>query len=107
MAGTWSVKEDEGTLVVIQQHEGDLVATASYPSGAETVSWRAEGRISKSGHVTMRLVYTQPHPSDRWKPQTRTALLSLDGTWLEGHAAFEGGGHPFTWKLAEPNEAEP
>ena len=43
IAGVWSIVENKGTLVTIVQHGGDFVATASYKSGDETVSWRAEG----------------------------------------------------------------
>ena len=106
IAGTWSVVENKGTLVTIVQHGGDFVATASYKSGEEAVSWRAEGRIGRSGHITMSFVHTQPHPPDKWLPQTRTAVLNLNGNFLEGYAAFEGGGHKFNWKLVEPREAE-
>ena len=106
IAGTWSVKENKGKLVTIVQHDGEFIATASYKSGEEAVSWRADGRISKSGHITMSFVHTQPHPPDKWLPQTRTAVLSLNGKSLEGYAAFEGGGHKFTWNLVEPKGAE-
>ena len=106
IAGDWAVVQNKGTLVTVVQHGDDFVATASYKSGNETVSSRAEGRISRSGHVTMRLVHTQPHPPDKWLPQTRTAVLGLHGKSLEGYAAFEGGGHKFTWKLVEPRRAE-
>jgi hypothetical protein len=106
IAGVWSVVENKGTLVTIVQHGGDFVATASYKSGEETVSWRAEGRISKSGHLTMSFVHTQPHPPDKWLPQTRTAVLNPHGKFMEGYAVFEGGGHKFTWKLVEPRAAE-
>jgi hypothetical protein len=106
IAGVWSVVENKGTLVTIVQHGGDFVATASYKSGDETVSWRAEGTISRKGHITMSLVHTHPHPPDKWLPQTRTAVLGLHGRSLEGYAAFEGGGHKFTWKLVELREAE-
>ncbi|MGO8688353.1 MAG: serine/threonine-protein kinase [Thermoguttaceae bacterium] len=106
IAGVWSIVEDKGTLVTIVQHAGDFVATTTYKSGEETVSWRAEGKISKSGHVTMSLVHTQPHPPDKWLPETRTAVLGLHGKSLEGYAAFAGGGEKFTWKLVEPREAE-
>ena len=54
----------------------------------------------------MSLVHTQPHPPDKWLPQTRTAVLGLHGKSLEGYAAFEGGGHKFTWRLVEPRSAE-
>jgi hypothetical protein len=54
----------------------------------------------------MSLVHTHPHPPDQWLPQTRTAVLNLHGKVLEGYAAFEGGGHKFTWRLTEPREAE-
>ncbi len=106
IAGVWSVVENKGVLVTVIQHGGNFVATASYKSGNERVTWRAEGQISKSGHITMRLVHTQPHPPDKWLPQTRTAVLGLHGKSLEGYAAFKGGGHKFTWKLVEPREAE-
>ena len=97
---------NKGMFVTVVQHGGDFVATTSYKSGDETVSWRAEGKISRSGHVTMSLVHTQPHPPDKWLPQTRTAVLDPHGKSLEGYAAFEGGGHKFTWRLVEPREAE-
>ena len=106
IAGVWSVAENKGTLVTVVQHGGEFVATASYKSGDETVSWRAEGTISRKGHITMSLVHTHPHPPDKWLPQTRTAVLGLHGKSLEGYAAFEGGGHKFTWKLVEPRQAE-
>jgi serine/threonine protein kinase len=105
LAGVWSAVENEGAPVTIVQHGGEFVATASYKSGKETVSWRAEGKISRSGHITMSLVYTQPHPPDQWLPQTRTAVLGLHGKSLEGYAADKGGGHKFTWKLVEVREA--
>ena len=106
IAGLWSVVENKGSLVTIVQHGGDFVATASYKPGEEMVSWRAEGRISRSGHITMSFVHTQPHPPDKWLPQTRTAVLGLHGQSLEGYAAYDGGGHKFTWKLVEPRKAE-
>jgi hypothetical protein len=106
IAGVWSVVENKGTLATIVQHGGDFVATASYKSGKETVSWRAEGKISRSGHITMSLVPTHPHPPGKWLPQTRTAVLGLHGKSLEGYAAFEGGGYKFTWKLVELRAAE-
>ena len=105
LAGVWSV-EDKEMRVTIVQRGGDFVATASYISGEETVSWRAEGKISRSGHLTMSLIHTQPHSPDKWLPQTRTAVLSPDGKALEGFAISEGGGHKFTWTLAEPRKAE-
>ena len=70
------------------------------------MSWRAKGKIGKSGHLTMNLVHTQPHPPDKWLPQTRTADLDTEGKSLKGYAAFEGGGHKFNWNLREPREAE-
>ena len=62
LAGVWSVVENKGMPVTIVQHGGDFVATASYRLDGQTVSWRAEGRISRSGHLTMRLVHTHLHP---------------------------------------------
>ena len=106
IAGVWAVVQSEGRLVTIVQHEGDFVATTTYKAGEETVTWRAEGKISKSGHITMSLVHTHPHPPDKWLPQTRTAVLGLHGKSLEGYAAFKGGGHKFVWRLGEPREAE-
>jgi hypothetical protein len=106
VAGAWSVVENPQSRVTIAQHGGDFVATASYKLGDQTVSWRAVGRISRGGHLTMSLVHTQPHPADKWLPQSRTAVLSPDGKSLEGYAVHEGGGHKFTWTLAEPRAAE-
>ena len=62
------------------------------------------GSAERSYHH--EFVHTQPHPPDKWLPQTRTAVLNLHGKVLEGYAVFEGGGHKFTWKLVEPREAE-
>jgi hypothetical protein len=59
-----------------------------------------------SGEVETRFVHTQPHAPDEWAPQTCTAVLNLNGRVLEGYAAFDGGGHKFTWRLREPREAE-
>jgi serine/threonine protein kinase len=101
IAGVWVIVGSKGRRVTVTQHGGDFVATTSYKSDNETVSWRAEGKISTSGHLTMNLVHTQPHPPDKWLPQTRTADLDPNGKALEGYAAFEGGGHKFTWKLVE------
>ena len=92
--------------MTVTQHGGDFVATTSYKAGDETVSWRAEGKVSTSGHITMNLVHTHPHPPDKWLPQTRTADLNPIGKALEGYAAFKGGGHKFAWRLVEPREAD-
>ena len=104
IAGVWLIVGSEGRLVTVTQNGSDFVATTSYKAGDETVSWRAEGKVSTSGHLTMKLVHTHPHPPDKWLPQTRTADLNQNGKALEGYAAFEGGGHNFTWKLVEPRE---
>jgi len=106
IAGTWSPVEKPETLVTVVQHGGDFVASATHKSGEETVSWRAEGRISRSGHISMNLIHTQPHPPDKWLPQARTAVLNPNGKFLEGYAVYEGGEHSFTWKLVEPREAD-
>ena len=106
IAGVWSIVGSKGRLVTVVQHGSDFVAVTSYKSEDETVSWRAEGKIGKSGRITMNLVHTHPHPPDQWLSQTRTADLELHGKSLEGYAAFEGGGHDFAWRLVEPREAE-
>jgi serine/threonine protein kinase len=106
ITGVWSVSEIKGAQVTIVQHGGDFVATSSYPWGDLTVSWRAEGRIGRSGHLRMSLVYTHPHPPDLWKAQSLSAVLSPSGKSLEGYAVYDGGGHRFTWKLIEPGPAE-
>lgn len=106
IAGTWSVAEEPGTVATVVQSGGDFVASAASKSGAEAVTWRAEGRIGHSGHITMRLVYTQPHPPDRWQPQACTAVLNPDGKFLEGFATNAEGEHKFTWTLVEPRAAE-
>ena len=105
IAGVWVIVGSKGRRVTITQHGGNVVATTSYQSGDETVSWRAEGKISKSGHLTMNLVHTQPHPPDKWLPQTRSGELNPDGRTLNGYAAFTGGGHEFAWRLVEAREA--
>ena len=106
IAGRWCEWEEKGLFVDVRQHGGEFVATATYKEGDQTVSWRIDGRISKSGHITGKLVHTQPHPPDQWLPQTRTAVLEPDGKSIHGYAAWEGGGSQFTWDLREPREAE-
>jgi hypothetical protein len=106
IAGVWSSVENKGTLVTVIQHGGDFVATASYKSGDEAVSWRAEGKISRSGHLNMSLVHTQPHPPGKWLPQTRTAVLNPNGKVLEGYAVSRDGEYPFTWQLLAPRRPE-
>ena len=80
--------------------------TLTYKDGDVQVSWRAEGKISKSGHITAKLVHTHEHQPDQWLPQTRTAVLEPDGKSVHGYAAWEGGGSQFNWELREPREAE-
>jgi hypothetical protein len=106
IAGVWSIVGSKGRLVTVVQHGNDFVAVTSYKSGDETVSWRAHGKVDRSGHLTMSLVHTHPHPPDQWLPQTRTAVLDPEGKSLKGHASFDGGGHDFAWRLVEPREAE-
>jgi serine/threonine protein kinase len=106
IAGVWSIVGSGGRQVTVVQHGNDFVATTSYKAGDETVSWRAKGKVDKSGHLSMNLVHTQPHPPDKWLPQTRTADLGLHGKSLEGYVAYEGGGHDFAWRLVEPRSAE-
>ena len=65
-----------------------------------------EGRINRSGHITARLVHTQPHPPDKWLPQTRTAILEPDGKSIHGYADWGSGGSQFNWDLREPREAD-
>jgi hypothetical protein len=106
IAGVWLVVGSKGRRVTVVQHGDAFVATTSYKASDEMVSWRAEGKVDRRGHVTMSLVHTQPHPPDQWLPQVRTADLDADGKSLKGHAFFEGGGHDFAWRLMEPRSAE-
>ena len=89
---------------------GSMVASLSLRRRTRTATCRragdAEGKISKSGHITAKLVHTHEHAPDQWLPQTRTAVLEPDGKSVHGYAAWDGGGHEFTWRLREPREAE-
>lgn len=105
IAGVWSLTEHPETPINIVQHGNEFIATASYNSKDEAVSWRAQGRISRSGHLTMTFAYTHPNPSEKRQPQTRTAVLNLDGKSVEGYAASKDDGRVFTWKLVEPRAA--
>ncbi len=106
IAGRWCEWQEKGLFVDVRQYGGEFVATATYKDGDVQASWRAEGKISKHGHVTAKLVHTHQHAPDEWLPQTRTAVLEPDGKSVHGYAAWEGGGHEFTWDLREPREAE-
>ena len=100
IAGVWSIVENKGTLVTIVQHGGDFVATASYKSGEETVSWRAEGtdQPERAHHHELRphpapsarqMAAADPHcrpgasrqsPS-KATPPSRAAVTSSRGSW--------------------------
>ena len=97
--------DDKAALATVIQHGGEFVATASYQSGGETVSWRAEGRISHSGHITMHLVHTHAHRPGPWPPQSCTAVLDPNGKSLEGYATQEGSEQKLAWTLREPQPA--
>ena len=75
----------------------------SSPSATNLSSRRACPAVRD---ITMRFVHTQPHPPDKWLPQTRTADLDANGKSLKGYASFDGGGHEFAWRLVEPRIAE-
>ena len=106
IAGVWSIVDAEGGEVSIVQHDGSFLARASYQEGGKQVSWRAEGRIGHSGHIVMNLVYQYPQGADQRPPESRTAVLGLQGGSLEGYAASGGGHRKFHWKLLEPRDAE-
>ena len=100
IAGTWWECEEENILVTIAQHHDKFVATCTYRNDDHVeVHWRAEGTISEDGDITASLVHTRP---EGYKPQTRTAKLDPDGNTINGHAAWDDGGHDFTWTLKEP-----
>ena len=105
IAGRWAEAEKKGIFVTVQQHGNKFVADCTYKTdkGVE-VHWRANGTISKNGEITARVVHTRPVG---FKPQTRTGTLDQDGNTLHGHAAWDNGGHDFTWKLKEPYGAGP
>ncbi len=98
IAGTW--QEWDGIFVNIAQHKDKFVATCTYSNdeGVE-VHWRAEGTVTEDGDITATLAHTRP---DGYKSQTRTAKLDPDGKTITGHAAWDDGGHDFTWTLKEP-----
>ena len=106
IAGVWCECGEEGTLVTIVQHGGDFVATASYKAGEETVSWRAEGKISKSGHITTE---PRPHPAPPARqvaaadPHCRPGAARQVG---RGLCRLRGRRLAVHWKLGEPREAE-
>ena len=98
IAGVW--QEWDRIFVNIFQHHEKFVATCTYKNdeGVE-VHWRAEGTISEDGDIKATLAHTRP---DGYKSQTRTAKLDPDGKTITGHAAWDDGGHDFTWTLKEP-----
>ena len=101
IAGVW--QEWDGIFVNIAQHHEKFVATCTYRNDDNVeVHWRAEGTISEDGDITASLVHTRP---DGYKSQTRTAKLDPDGKTIRGHAAWDDGGHDFTWTLKEPSGA--
>ena len=106
IAGHWCESEGEGLFVDVRQHGDEFVATTTYRHDGETVSWRMEGKVDRNGHLTANLVHVQPHPPDKWLPQTRTAILEPDGKSVHGYGAWEGGGCRFDWQLREPRGAE-
>jgi len=106
IAGRWSEWEEKGMFVDVRQHGSEFVATMTYKEGYQTVTWRMEGKISKSGHITASLVHTQPHPRNKYLPQTRTAVLEPDGKSVHGYAAWQGGGAQFNWDLRKSGEAD-
>ena len=106
IAGHWCESEGEGLFVDVRQHGDEFAATATYRHEGETVSWRMEGKIDRNGHLTAKLVHVQPHPPDKWLPQTRTAILEPDGKSVHGYGAWEGGGCQFDWQLREPRGAD-
>jgi hypothetical protein len=105
IAGKWCESEPQGIFVLIQQDGNKFVAncTYTYRKGMK-VHWRANGTISKDGEITAHLVHITPKD---FKTQTRTGKLDLDGSTLHGHAAWDDGGHDFTWTLKEPYGAGP
>ena len=106
IAGRWSEWAERGMFVDVRQHGSEFVATMTYKEGDQTVTWRMEGKISKSGHITASLVHTNPHPPDKFLPQTRTAVLEPDGKSVHGYAVWEDGGSQFNWDLRKPEEAD-
>jgi hypothetical protein len=99
IAGTW--QEWDGIFVHVAQHQDRFVATCTYRNDDNAeVHWRTEGTISEDGDITANLVHTRP---DSYKPQTRTAKLDAEGKTIAGHAAWDDGGHDFTWTLKEPS----
>ena len=53
-----------------------------------------EGKIDRNGHLTAKLVHVQPHPPDKWLPQTGTAILEPDGKAVHGYGGMGGRGLP-------------
>ncbi len=106
IAGRWCESEGEGMFVDVRQYGDEFVATTTYQHEGEAVSWRMEGRIDRDGHITAKLVHVQPHPPDKWLPQTRTAILEPDGKAVHGYCNWGSGGCQFDWQLREPREAE-
>jgi hypothetical protein len=103
IAGTWWEWEEKNILVTIAQHRDKFIATCSYRNDDNTeIRWRAEGTISDDGEITANLVHTRP---EGYKSQTRTAKLAPDGKTISGHAAWDDGGHDFTWTLKKPSGA--
>ena len=92
IAGRWCEWEERGVFVDVRQYGDEFVATTTYKEGDEEGELAMDGRISKSGHLTAKLVHVQPHPPDKWLPQTRTAILEPDGKSVHGYADWGSGG---------------
>jgi hypothetical protein len=99
IVGTW--QEWDGIFVHVAQHQDRFVASCTYRNDDNAeVHWRAEGTVTEDGDIKANLVHTRP---DSYKPQTRTAKLDAEGKTIAGHAAWDDGGHDFTWTLKEPS----
>ena len=106
IAGTWWEWKEKGIKVTVTQHGNEFIATTTYQEGDQSGELACtEGKITKNGHITARLVHTQPHSPDQWKPQKRRAVLEPTEE-IVGYAAWDDGGSEIEWTLIKPRAAD-
>ena len=100
IAGVW--RESPTKALTITQTGEKFTALCTYSDDEHgEIRWEMTGTISKNRQLRGRLVHTKAPKT--WGSQTRTGVLSSDGTSIKGNAALaEGGSEDFEWKLDAP-----
>ena len=100
IAERWVEAPKLGIYVTVEQHNNEIVANCTYTKNGVEVDWRANGTISKDGHIGMHLVCLTP---TNWPTQTRLRQLDPDGKTIRLRANISNGvtQNP-TWRMDEP-----